>query len=340
MFINLSRVENNSKRREAKEYMEHAKKLLEKDITLYLFLEEDMIPLCQAERSKHNLLHKTIFKPITFSELPYFCYYENVKINREINKVVNACGFKDTAGYIVTVNSKIPLVNQVIEENPFHSTHFGWIDFGLFHVASDAFISEDRPFEKLSERIKLEFMQPIHEDIPLNPELQYTKIYGMIAAGYMTGNAESWKKFLFYFEEEFLKALTLGYGPSEEQIFPVIMVKYPDFFEFYYGKYDSILTNYVNQRTELQFIRTQLCRAREVNFKQAKDLVDYVFPFIEKGCMEHEAASAYMGFLIQAFRVYQQCDPKKASEVKKFFVNKANLPKYLIYKNNIYFSRA
>lgn len=335
MFINLSKVENNSKRRDPKEYIKHAEKLLSRDIALYMFLEEDMIPLCKAEREKHNLGHKTFFKPISFEQLPYYPYYEKIKLNREKNKVINACGFKDTPSYITTVNSKIALVNQVIQENPFGSTHFAWIDFGLFHIASDKFIAEDHTFDILSDKIKLEFMQPIEHDTPLNTHKQYTKIYGMIAAGFMTGDITHWKKFLYYFEEEFFKAITLGYGPSEEQVFPVIMIKHPDFFQFYYGKYESILSNYQNQRTELQFIGRQIGKAKDVNFKQAKDMVDYMYPYIRDGYMQNESSSAYMGFLIQAFHVYQRCDPIKAQEVKTFFSNKTKTSKYMVYKNNI-----
>lgn len=338
MFINLSRVENNTQRRRAEEYFEHAKKLLQRDIFLYLFVEEDMMPLCMEERHKHNLLYKTVFKPITFETLPYYAHYEKIKQNRKLNPVQGACGFKDTPSYIVTVNSKIALVNQVIEENHFGSTHFGWVDFGLFHVASDQYIDQDNTFEIKTDQIKLEFMQPIHHTIPLEPEKQYTKLYGMIAAGYMTGDMSHWKQFKILFEEEFYNALLLGYAPSEEQIFPVIMIKHPHFFDFYFGTYESILNNYHFQRTELEFLDTQLSKAKRVDTEQAARLAQRVFSHMKLGYMQDQSPSTYMGFLIQTNSVFMTkygIRSQEAKEVRKFFRIKTVENKYALYRNRM-----
>lgn len=41
---------------------------------------------------------------------------------------------KDTEAYMTLMNSKIQFVADAIERNPFHSTHFAWMDFNLSHV--------------------------------------------------------------------------------------------------------------------------------------------------------------------------------------------------------------
>ncbi len=44
---------------------------------------------------------------------------------------------KDTLYYLINANAKIECVQSVVNENPFASRHFAWIDFGIFHVFKD-----------------------------------------------------------------------------------------------------------------------------------------------------------------------------------------------------------
>jgi hypothetical protein len=54
---------------------------------------------------------------------------------------------KDTKEFMILMNSKIEFVKRAIEQNPFQSTHFAWIDFSISHVfkqteSSIAFLKE------------------------------------------------------------------------------------------------------------------------------------------------------------------------------------------------------
>lgn len=44
--------------------------------------------------------------------------------------------YHDTAAFMTLINAKMEMVQRVAEENPFGSTHFGWIDFSICHVLS------------------------------------------------------------------------------------------------------------------------------------------------------------------------------------------------------------
>jgi hypothetical protein len=41
---------------------------------------------------------------------------------------------KDTLNYMITMNAKIEYLQDTVKENPFNTSHFAWIDFGIFHV--------------------------------------------------------------------------------------------------------------------------------------------------------------------------------------------------------------
>jgi len=44
---------------------------------------------------------------------------------------------KDTVDYLTIINSKTEFMTHAIEENPWNSTHFAWIDFNISHVFFD-----------------------------------------------------------------------------------------------------------------------------------------------------------------------------------------------------------
>lgn len=341
-FINLSKIENNSQRRNPEIYIKHAKKLLSQDIFLYLFLEEDMIELCKKEREQYNLLEKTHIEKITFETLPCYSHFEKIKEGREKNPVVNACGFKDTVSYITTVNSKIGLVYKAMQENPFLSTKFAWIDFGIFHVAKTDFIDIDKPFSLSDQtgKIKLEWLKPWKKDDALNLKKQYTNIHGNIAAGYITGDIDHWSRFHKVFYEEFEHALEKNFAPSEEQIFPVLIEKYPDLFDFYAGTYDSILSNFKRQRIDFMHIQKQYGKLMKDNKNLAEKIGDEFFRQMQLGLFDDSTITPnlYLGLLVSIYRVKKGkygIHSDECKQIKRFFNIKSQEKRYIFFKDKI-----
>lgn len=54
-----------------------------------------------------------------------------------INIPANRNPLKDTFEYMVCQNCKIECIYNTIQQNPFHTEYFAWVDFGLFHVLKD-----------------------------------------------------------------------------------------------------------------------------------------------------------------------------------------------------------
>ena len=48
------------------------------------------------------------------------------------------CVTKDTKEYITLMNAKTEFMKYAVEENPWNSTHFAWIDFNIFHIFKGA----------------------------------------------------------------------------------------------------------------------------------------------------------------------------------------------------------
>ena len=309
-FVDLSALENNQKRRDPKSYLKHTQKLLSEDIFLYLFLEEDMAETVRNIRKEQGLQEKTFVQIIDFSKIFMYTYFDEIAQNRKNKTVVNANGTKDTAAYITLVNNKMAFVKEAIQHNPFDSTHFGWVDFGIYHVATPY---QESPFLISSDLIKMQMLQPFAPDQMLIPERQYRKIEGRFSAGFITGSKDNWIRFIDVFYEELLGSIRAGYGPSEEQVFPVVVIKNPDLFAFYYGNYESILCNYQHQTILFGYCNYYLRKCKRLNYGQGREMSLLFFEHIEAGFGKPEDGnhlSSILGFLNQAAIYHPEMRPR------------------------------
>jgi len=61
---------------------------------------------------------------------------------------------------------------------------------------------------------------------------------------FFTGSKKHMYEFCNMIEEAFLNTLEKGYGHADEQLFLMVYYKKPELFEFYYGDYQQMITNY------------------------------------------------------------------------------------------------
>lgn len=218
-------------RRSPDDYFEYVLKLLELNVNLVIFIEpkfyDKLLKMCN---------NKVKVIPLEFEELYGYQYIDNIKLNLGHNPILNRNDNKDTYNYIALIWSKLDLVMKVIEDNPYKSTHFGWIDFGLFHTAVPP---NNDLFNDVPNKIKLMMIDNIKVD-----ENYFSTIKPCCACGLITGRHDN----LTLLNEQFNKTITSyliqGYVSTEEMYFPIIIDKHPDLFDFYYGCYDAILINY------------------------------------------------------------------------------------------------
>ncbi len=85
-------------------------------------------------RKAHNLLNKTLIQRREFSELGMASLESDINQYRRENPITNAKSIKETAKYYILINNKPYFVEEVMKINPFNTSHYGWIDFGIHHV--------------------------------------------------------------------------------------------------------------------------------------------------------------------------------------------------------------
>lgn len=134
MFFDLARYEG-VERRNYEKYQKDAEFLLSQNINLVVFTEKEMADYVYEYRKTLNLLSKTIIHTMCITELPYFCMLAQITEARRINPMLNGSSIKDTPIYTVLIWSKLAFMKSIVESNPFASTRFAWIDFGISYVA-------------------------------------------------------------------------------------------------------------------------------------------------------------------------------------------------------------
>jgi hypothetical protein len=88
-------------------------------------------------RESHGLMSKTHIYKIAFKETYFYKDIERINSLMESFNILNLNKDKDTTLYIVLNNNKFDFMERAIELNPFQSSHFLWMDFGINHVAKD-----------------------------------------------------------------------------------------------------------------------------------------------------------------------------------------------------------
>jgi hypothetical protein len=109
------------------------KKLCQTGIPLAVFCSRD----CE-EQFRNEILSEysnvVLLEAIDLSETWTYKTYQKVAAEVEIELPNTRCEDKDTAEYLILMNAKTEYVTRAIDINPFHSTHFAWVDFNIFHV--------------------------------------------------------------------------------------------------------------------------------------------------------------------------------------------------------------
>lgn len=114
--------------RSYEKYIELGKKLLNQAIPTVCFLEKHIYEEYFAgELSQYPL---TVFRMFERDQ-NYLYRYEPILTQFEV-ETDNPT--KDTPGYMFTQCHKTEWVRMAIEENPFQTEDFIWIDFGIFHM--------------------------------------------------------------------------------------------------------------------------------------------------------------------------------------------------------------
>lgn len=237
-FFDINR-EHKGDGRSITEYLEWIKKTLQLNANLFIVTEKKFEDFFNQHRN-HD---KTFLKFIDFTNLHYYKYIE------KMNEIISMEDYKKRirhpdrvecklSEYSIIQYSKFHILDMAINENPFNSEYFFWIDAGVSRFFLDVDITKPYPGSN--------FMQILNNGrtfknkffIQSRPDLEYYPIddnfiwdsSNLLSGGMFGGSKESIDNVSKILEEQFQFMLNNNCVNNEQLALAMVWKKYPDLF--------------------------------------------------------------------------------------------------------------
>jgi len=233
-------------------YMSHSLSTLSLPHNLVIYCDEDSVELIKKYRPKY-LDNKTVYIIRNFND---FRFKKNGKLLNENfnnyrariieNRKNHPYNFdnRNTASYYLFCLSRYLMLKEVIELNPFQSTHFCWINFCIERMGFKNLIRLSEGLAINRDKFSTCYIDYIPESLIKNTNEYFKWGRCSMCSGFFTGNSEYMYKVCDLIENKFLEYLEQGYGHADEQLYSPVYFDNPDLFEHYYGDYQQMITNY------------------------------------------------------------------------------------------------
>lgn len=224
-------------------YLSTANSTMAVEQNLVVFCDETTKPLLEKLRPEH-LKSRTKYIVMNFSD------FEIVKTREQIiqNRITKPYHFdnRNTASYYLFCMTRYVMLNQIIEENPFNSTHFAWINICIERMGWRNPMTLTNALAINRDKFSTCYIDYQPKSLVENyPEYFKWGRCGM-CSGFFTGRGDYFKQFNDYILEAFHDCLEKGYGHADEQLFSIVYFKHPEIFDHYFGDYKEMITNYVS----------------------------------------------------------------------------------------------
>jgi hypothetical protein len=167
-------------------------------------------------------------------------YRAQIQALEETYEIQNRDKSKDTLTYHMLMYSRPLMWAESIRKNPFQTRTFICMDFGLFRFTSNLSVVETW---HVKDRLKLLMIYPYFStDPPPKEYFHYTR--HNVAGGLLTGSGENILHYVDLFHQEFLEMLKDQWYQLDEALTACLTRKYPELFDYLYGDYCGIITNY------------------------------------------------------------------------------------------------
>ena len=212
------------------EYLQYFESVLQLDVPMIIFVDKSLKQFVKQRRKGNENKTKVYIR--NFTELG--CY----KHKRRIQDILASDGFKDnnemltspegnSTEYIILVNSKPSSVKYISDKNPFHTSHFFWIDAGYGHVING---SGEGEFPKKKTwtpcrllevtdkitMIKLTNLETLQYSHPL--EIHKLNLYPPFAGGFFGGDAKAVSEYHEIYDKSFRMLLAENIVDDDQNV--------------------------------------------------------------------------------------------------------------------------
>jgi len=237
--INRERWQNSS--RSMDKYFINCEHVLNKKNAMVIYTTEEYNERCKQIRMKTDPdMSYTKIINIPFENLFYFEFIEVIRQNQLNN--INKIDIGDRVNpefcipdYIIVINNKIHFLKMISEQNPFHSTIFQWVDFGLHPnmYKHDSINFCPDYFNKISYiPNKIRVSSFIHPEEITNEDKFYNSHISTTAATLIAGDQDSIYELYDMWNYTFFSMMMNGFVNQEQYIIYHCMCSKPELFHY------------------------------------------------------------------------------------------------------------
>ena len=253
----LNKYNNRSRNKE--EAMNNMSSLLATPCYLVIFTDALLHSSIKEVRDSYNMAHLTKYIVKEFHELNISKYTDQVKTNRD--RYHPTRDDRTCAESHLICCSKFDFVLEVIEQNPFQTTKFGWIDSNIGPAFSKICINYKnnmllRALENTTDKFHIQILNVTDKKYTCVEHLmEYYQQYRWVVCGsFFTTGRDAGIQILTDVNRAFEKHTNAGVGHGEEMLYLEILDNHYDNIKRTYGDYKTILNNFVSVTEYIPYI--------------------------------------------------------------------------------------
>jgi len=257
------------------ECINNMKQLLEAPCYLVIYADNNCMSQIKEIRNGFGLNDITCYVQMEFNELPKYEYLDLIKSNRE--KYWPTRDDRTCSENHMLVSSKFDFLQKTIENNPFNTSKFGWIDSNVgpnFSKICENYSKNILLYilNNISEKFHIQILNVCDKKYKefINKREMYEKYRWIVCGSFYTMGVDIGKKIISRLNELFIETTILGYGHGDESFFLEILDEFYDDIERSYGDYRNILNNFIRPTENFYYINTCITR-NYLNFGYHKE---------------------------------------------------------------------
>lgn len=274
MFYKIREKENNNSgsrlNHSVERYLNMAKDfILKLNYNLIVFTDsDDIIDFVANERKSKIKIYN-----LPFEDTYFYRHLDKLHELQKKFRIHNGNLEHETPMYIILNNNKFDFIDRAINLNPFNSTHFVWMDFGINHVAQNTELIHEW-ITCIPDKIKQLCINPYIEKV--EDKRMFENIYHHMAGGLFSGSAENLLKYIELFKQKTEQIYAEDWYQIDEAVMTMVARENPSLFSLYYGDYQGIISNYIYPIHNIGLIFTGIQKCLDHNnTSRACEILDF-----------------------------------------------------------------
>lgn len=254
-LYDVRKKEGNTSEHVKKDYLGLGKHMLGIRLPMVVYTDEEyIVDYVYRIRMGYGLIDKTWIVRLPFEDTLFYKDLGLLTERMQQFHITNINKDKDTPLYVLLNNNKFDFLSRTIEQNPFQTDYFLWMDFGISHCSNATphdwlTVSQEWPLF-IQNNDKLIHQLRIH--LPSKPNGVAWKdylntIYHHVAGGLFGGHRDVVLEYSQLFYKQWRVILDQEHWwQLDEAIMTIIADQHSEKFRFFYGDYDGIVSNFIH----------------------------------------------------------------------------------------------